>query len=97
MLGPQLLQGNVPPQVAVVSQPDASDAAGRVQLEPVVALPLHERLVVSRQLRYCWNGLPGGRARDVVILGGAERTFGVVIPATGDQLILNRCDPTAKR
>src|SRR5687768_10732776 len=78
VLGPQLLQGNVPSQVAVVSQPHASDAAGRVQMEPVIALPLRERSVVSRRLRFCPKGIRGERALDVVTLGGAERTCAVV-------------------
>ncbi len=44
VLGPQLLEGNVPAQVAVVSQPEATDAAGRVQVPPAIALaPERER------------------------------------------------------
>ena len=40
VFGPQLFKGNVPSKVAVVGQPDASDAAGRVQAEPMIAIRL---------------------------------------------------------
>ena len=49
VLGPQLLEGNVPAQVAVVSQPDATDAAGRVQAEPAIALRLPGNVVDGRR------------------------------------------------
>src|SRR5262249_3765975 len=48
---PQLLEGDVPAQVAVVGQPDATDAAGRVQAQPAIALGWRGHMVNGNCLR----------------------------------------------
>src|SRR5262249_21648078 len=97
-LGPQLLQGDVPAQVVVVRQPDAADAAGRVQTEPAIAFGRTGNVVDGRHgVRLCRERPSGERALDVVVaetsqgaldVVGDGREAGVDVTAVFAQLVL---------
>ena len=78
-LGPQFLESHVPPQVVVVSQPNTTDAASRVQAQPAIALRLHWNVVGGRKLRLRCEWPSRESALDVVVGKGGKRAFDVVI------------------